>query len=433
VNSPFHHIPTRLFSELAAGGGGREAVNALASGQYSKNKWLLLGVLRTAINTGHCQAPAAQAAYNLLADVEGHDPGAVQAVISYPSVAAWASRTLATNTQMAGTDPGRLSAVAAAAAIRAKFPAEIEVPTTDNLAMLPSLGAAAAGGQTALVRSASAGAEVLSAGAATCVPSDPHQDAMGWSAVRELRIGSLRMLLDDIDPFRMPAEPRVASRLPGDEVGRWEDVLRETWQLLTRHHPDIAEEFASAVRVFVPLSLPPEGSHTSSSSAETFGAVALSEPPDAQTLAVTLAHEVQHLKLSAVLNIVELMRPDDGLRFYAPWRDDPRPVSGLLQGAYAFIGVCKFWRRQRQLDQGAAGMGAHTEFTRWRAGTQRVVNTLLSSRLLTSAGSEFVGGMAQTLRLWQDEAVPEEAQVLADGLAADHLGCWEDANGPAPA
>ena len=27
---------------------------------------------------------------------------------------------------------------------------------------------------------------------------------------------------------------------------------------------------------------------------------------------------------------------------YAPWRDDPRPISGLLQGIYAFVCITEF-------------------------------------------------------------------------------------------
>jgi hypothetical protein len=42
------------------------------------------------------------------------------------------------------------------------------------------------------------------------------------------------------------------------------------------------------------------------------------------------------------------MRPDDGQRYYAPWRADPRLASGLLQGTYAFLGVSGFWRCQRK-------------------------------------------------------------------------------------
>ncbi len=103
----------------------------------------------------------------------------------------------------------------------------------------------------------------------------------------------------------------------------------------------MAQAVAQLVRVIVPLERPSEGER-SSSSPETFGAIALSRPRNATSLAVTLIHELQHLKLSAVIDLVMLTRPDDGRRYYAPWRDDPRPVSGLLQGAYAYLGISGF-------------------------------------------------------------------------------------------
>jgi len=39
-----------------------------------------------------------------------------------------------------------------------------------------------------------------------------------------------------------------------------------------------------------------------------------------------MVHEFQHSKL------------------WAPWRTDPRPLGGLLQGVYAFLGVADTWR-----------------------------------------------------------------------------------------
>ena len=30
------------------------------------------------------------------------------------------------------------------------------------------------------------------------------------------------------------------------------------------------------------------------------------------------------------------------IAIYLPWRDDPRPAAGLLQGAYAHVGVTEF-------------------------------------------------------------------------------------------
>jgi uncharacterized protein len=430
-----HRVPRDLFDALATGGGGPEAMRELATAQYSKHALLLRAVLAAGLAAGHDQAPLARRGYDLLAAAQHHDPAAADAVIRYPSVGAWALRTLRAlrrDPAAPGADPSTLCAVAVAAAIRARLPAEVELPAVSGAVLLPSLGAAAVDGGTAVVRSNARNAEVASAATRVELPGDPHQDAPGWSALHSLRAGSLEVLIDDLDPCRMPGSANVAPRLDTAEVGRWAASFKDAWSLVRRHHPAMAAEVAAGITVIVPLTAPP-GRQVSSSSAESFGAVALSEPSDPRAFAATLAHEVQHLKLCALLDIVALTLPDDGRRFYAPWREDPRPVSGLLQGAYAYLGVSTFWRHQRHLDRGAAGLRAHTEFARWRTATAAVIETLRSSKRLTPAGLDFVQGMARTVRTWQAEPVPEEAKALARRESEQHLVCWQSANGPIPA
>ena len=212
-------------------------------------------------------------------------------------------------------------------------------------------------------------------------------------------------------------------------MSRFSVALQQAWPLLESGHPDVAAEVTQAVTVIVPL-VTARGGHISSSSSATFGAVALSEPPDPYTCAVTFAHEMQHLKLSALLDVVALTLPDDGRRYYAPWRDDPRPIGGLLQGAYAFLGVSGFWRRQRQLAHGDVRLRAETEFFRWREASARVVETLRSSGRLTPAGVAFISGMAKTLDTWRDEHVLPEAESIARHQAEQHLAGWQSENGP---
>jgi HEXXH motif-containing protein len=430
----YHRVSRPLFDAIAAGGGGAEAIRVLAAAQYSKHTLLLRGVLDAAQGVDHDQRSAALHGYELLAAAQRHDPAAAGAVIGYSSVGAWATRTLRAfrgGAALPGAVPAGLCTVAAAAAIRAGLPAEIEVPVIAEAVVLPSLGAAAAEGRGALVRNAAGGVDVVSAGGRVVVPPDPHGDAPGWSGLHRAHTGSLDVLIDDLDPFRMPAAPHVASRLPAAKAATWESAFKEAWPVLERHHPAVAAEVAAAVRVVVPLLAPPHGL-VSSSSPETFGAIALSEPSDRSMLAVTLAHEVQHLKLSALLDVVTLTRPDDGRRLYAPWRDDPRPISGLLQGAYAYLGVSGFWRRQRHLEHGDAGIRAHADFARWHAAAARVADALRSSGCLTPAGLEFVKGMARTLSTWKAEPVPEKARALAQSGAEQHRLRWQSVNGPIP-
>lgn len=434
MSLPYHQLSRMAFLALAGGGGGSDVIRELAAAQYSKHVLLLRGVLAAAQDSGRDQALRAGRAYDLLAAVQRQAPGAAQAVIGHPAVGAWALRTVRAcrgGPAMPGADPGGLSAVAAAAAVRAGLPADIEVTAVGEAVMLPSLGAARLGGGSAVLRADRGAAELTSGRQRVRLPADPHQDGPGWLALRRIRVGSLDALIDDVDQFRMPAVSDVAVRLDDAELRELDAVFQATWPLLLRDHPAIADEAAAAIRVIVPLTRPPEGERSSSSS-ETFGAIALSQPRDVSTLAVTMTHEVQHLKLCALIDLVGLVRPDDGQRYYAPWRDDPRPVSGLLQGAYAYLGVSGFWRQQRRVALGAAGIRAHAEFARWRAAAALVTSTLAASGQLTAAGAEFVRGMARTLHAWRDEHVPDEARRLARQEADEHRARWVLANGPIP-
>ena len=255
----------------------------------------------------------------------------------------------------------------------------------------------------------------------------------GWRGIRGVRAGSLDIGIDDLDPFRMPAVTGLAPRLGAREAARWARAIEQGWHLLAADHPAVATEVAAVISVIVPLSWSVHGP-LSSSSPETFGAIAMSEPPDPSTCAVTFSHEVQHLKLCALLDIVSLTMPDDGRRYYAPWREDPRPVSGLLQGAYAYLGVTRFWRH-------AASAGRRSRST---AGGQQVRAVAGGHRAghRHPAGQQAADGRGTGFRSGDVErrsphgsAEPVSAQARAIALreSRHHLARWELNNGPVPA
>ena len=296
----YHWLSAEYFGALATGGGGPEAIDVLRKSQYSKHV-LLLHTIATV-------SPAAAAAYDVLARVQREDAPAAAAVVRYPAVGAWAYHTtlaLRGGPQLPGATSDGLCAVAAAAAIRAGLATEIDVPARDGVVILPSLGAVEASATNmATIRITPDGTQVRANGVCVTIPPDCHA-APGWRPLRPLSAG---IVVDEIDPFRMPAAPHVAS---ASHLGRWRSAFADAWTLLRQHHPTVAAEVAAVITAVVPLAKPPRG-QVSSSSPEAFGAVAMSEPPDPVNLAVTLAHETQHMKLSAVLDLVRLIRPDDG-------------------------------------------------------------------------------------------------------------------------
>jgi HEXXH motif-containing protein len=229
----------------------------------------------------------------------------------------------------------------------------------------------------------------------------------------------LDAVLDDVDPFNVPAGSDIR-RVDAAAAVRWDAMLRQAWSLLAGHHRTSAAEISALVSVLVPLATAKDR-QVSATSRDAFGAVALSEPFGATSLAEV--HEVQHLKLGAFLDVVPLLSDDGAARWYAPWRDDPRPLSGLLQGAYAHLGVAGFWRRQRWLEP--EPMPGHVQFARWRGQTWEVVQTLLISGGLTPEGHAFVRRMGTTLDRWRREPVPEEAIEQANASVIRHRRAWE--------
>ena len=420
-----HRMPHDLFTALARGGGGPAAMHTLAEAQYSKHVILLRAVLNAADPASRPEDRLAVTGSELLSRVQRADPGAARAVIGYPSVGAWALHTIRGDQVVPGARPGALAAVAAAAAIRAGLSAEIEVPVTDGWVTLPSLGAAAAEGATAVVRTS---AQEVCSGAFQ-VAMRPGAD--GWRELRSLSAGALGVIVDDLDPFRMPAtDGEPAGRLAPEQVTELAAMLSSAWEVLEE---DTAAEIAALVRVIVPYRAPEHGL-VSTSSPQTFGTVAMSRQPDRYTCAETLLHEAQHIKLSALLDLVTLCKPDDGQRYYAPWREDPRPASGLLQGAYAFLGVSGYWRRQcAAAPEPEVRERAAANFARWRDGAALVCGTLLSSGQLTPEGMEFTGEMARVLAAWQREPLSAAALAVAQDRAGRHATQWHADHGAPPA
>lgn len=432
MRSRYHSIPRELFDALATGGGGPEAIGALAAAEYSKHALLLRGVLAATEAADATQARFARTGWEVLTEVRRRDHDAAARVMRYPAVGAWAAHTLrALETGTGALQAAGLAAVAAAAAVRSGIEVEIPVPSVAGVVSLPSLGVALVDADSAVVRSFRGGAEIRWAHGRVEIPASAQLDAPGWFGLRDCHAGGLEAVIEDLDPFRMPAVDGLAPRLTEGEALTWRRALQQGWRVLAAVHPAAAAEAAAAISVIVPLRRSVYG-HVSSSSPDTFGAVAMSEPPDPDTCASTLTHELQHVKLCAVLDIVRLTLRDDGRRFYAPWRDDPRPVAGLLQGAYAFVGVTEFWRRRRRQAANAAQLRADGEFALWRAGTTRVIHTLLSSNGLTPVGADFVQRMAQTVGSWMSEPVSPQARAFARSEAENHLARWELRHGPVP-
>ncbi|WP_055491866.1 HEXXH motif-containing putative peptide modification protein [Streptomyces sp. TP-A0356] len=415
-------VPDTVFDALAGGEGGAEAVALLRRARRSRNLLLLRYVL-----DGPCGAVAREAA-ELLSRVERTAPTAVETVVEGPSFGPWAHRAARDCPEhRRGRCTARdLAALATVAAVRAGAAAEISVPVHEGTLRLPGLGTALRMGDEdeALVVTGegtrcpertgpvepgtpgpSAGAPgdavagpcpvaIRLAGRTVTLPRDPFRVGRDWSPVAVLearhRGVTLRLPLETADP-----------RLPSLDTARagpdaWQGLLQPAWELLVESHPRRAEELVAGLNAIVPLPAPARGV-ASSTSRHAFGTVLASWPADPERLALTLLHEFQHSKLSALTDLVTLYEPGGPPRLYAPWRPDPRPPGGLLQGIYAHLGDLAFWRDRSGKRQGPEQADAVWRYAQTRAHAERGLSEAWARVRLTELGTRFLTRAAETV------------------------------------
>nr|WP_272926744.1 HEXXH motif domain-containing protein [Streptomyces sp. SID4946] len=332
---------------------------------------------------------------------------------------------------------GHLAALAAAAAARAGLEFDITVPVRRGLVPLPTLGCAVLPDPepwgTARVTGRKGRVRVTSASGLVEVPADPDRRELDWIPVRRTTLGSgsraKPLVLEELDPYRTFPRPSEPSLLSPAEAAYWESSLAKAWDVLLRDEPESTEAMRRGLMSVAPTPVRERFRPHSSTAGDAFGGVTASRPDDVAQLAATLVHEFQHTKLGGLMHLEPLTEPPADPEtpetlFYAPWRDDPRPLGGLLQGIYAFFGVTRFWRAHRQTADPAYAPLAHFEFALWRAQVWAALNTVSGHERLTSVGRYVVERLTERCAAWLTEEIPETPLRLAEEAAADHHARW---------
>ncbi len=68
-------------------------------------------------------------------------------------------------------------------------------------------------------------------------------------------------------------------------------------------------------------------------------------------VAESILHEAMHLKLTLIENIVPLVKPDNNSLYYSPWRDEPRPVGGVLHGLFVFKAISEYYEECYKMEK----------------------------------------------------------------------------------
>ncbi|MEU5998694.1 HEXXH motif domain-containing protein [Streptomyces sp. NPDC047197] len=446
----FHRLSAPSVRALARGEGGRAAVEELLTAERSR-RLLLLRALADGLSGGDPAQPAGTdpmshgAAWSLLGRAQREAPQAFEDILMCPHTGMWLSLALR---RMRGATAyedaplwvvvGHLSALAAAAAARAGLDFTLTVPVRHGRVPLPTLGCAVLAEATEPWGTAQVQARDgllrITGGRETVTAGPPwSRAAPGWHAVRRLELdgtGSGKFLmLDELDPYRTFPHPSPPRLLSAAEARTWQDLISDAWEILRRDEPESAEAMRVGLMSLAPTPARERYRPHSVTAGDAFGGVMASRPDDVAQLAATLVHEFQHTKLGGLIHLGPLSAPPapKGAReqlFYAPWRDDPRPLSGLLQGIYAFAGVARFWCVHRHAADAAQAPMAHFEFALWRAQVSSTVELVHRHEHLTALGRRLLGALRGRCLQWMAEPVPPPELALAQEAADDHRARW---------
>ncbi|MEV0781563.1 HEXXH motif-containing putative peptide modification protein [Streptomyces sp. NPDC050423] len=455
-------IPDRVLRELGRTEGDTDSLGLLVRDQDTRRLVLLRAVLDAAAAAPTTVCPPRlldrlREDWALLEAAERADRAAVRTVLFHPMTGPWAQRLLGGLTGTTAMTPelhadlAHLSALATAAAIRAALPCTARLAPREGLLSLPTLGAVRADdgpvelthmdGDMTICPFDAPPLSVRTLPDGTMTSADPR-----WLPVLTLPAvlpGAGPVPLDDLDPYRTRGTGlechglSAATHIDDSERKAWNESWSGVEPLLRVGGEHRLTEAAVLLRCLVPLGPPPgsgpagqSAAHCSGTRREAFGAVLSSKPATPAYFASTLVHELQHTKLAALGALVRLHHEDATPRHFAPWRSDPRPFDGLLQGAYSHLALADYWQR---FALGARRVThrdlAWAEHARSHRQVGAVLPVLAGSAALTTEGRVLVNEMITVYHRLEDSPPPTGHLARAEAYVSTAKVIWQQRNG----
>ncbi|WP_186776715.1 aKG-HExxH-type peptide beta-hydroxylase [Streptomyces salinarius] len=416
--------PSEILSELASTRPRPAAVAALRAAVHARRMLLVKSLLVRVDRHSTAMAPTAHRRFErdweTLERTERADPAAVRDVLDYPMTGIWLTEALAAPL---GTEfeahLAHLSGVSAAAVVRAGCEADRTLTAPAGVLTLPGIGVLSCpSGRARLVgRDGRVRVEDERRGAAAVlfrpgadgrpVVERPEGEDAGWSGLRTFPGGTV--VLEDLDPYRVPAPGIGPSALPAARClpsarALWFERWRAAQTFMSAADPARAAEIGAVLRAVVPLASPQpaDGAPVSATLRAAPCAVLTQLPAGGRELAESLVHETHHTKLAALNELLPLCRPDGTTLHHVGWRPDPRPVPAVLQGAYAHLALTDLSSRmlRGRVLPSALRRWAAEQFPDYREQVGTALSILRESDELTSAGREFVQRM-----VWHHESL----------------------------
>ncbi|MBE9185311.1 hypothetical protein IQ270_11460 [Microcoleus sp. LEGE 07076] len=210
---------------------------------------------------------------------------------------------------------------------------------------------------------------------------------------------------------------------------KWLSSLEEAWFWIDSCSTLLASEIFMGVQSLVPVHSHAIDVHRSQTFREIPGLLVLSWMSDTSVIVEALVHEYHHHKLNALLNLDPIIvEGSPEAIYYSPWRDDPRPLSGILQGIYVFQAVLEFGHKILKTD--IPILQEKRLKQRVYTAKQQLLTAL--KVLTTNAKFSLIGqALIEAIEENIDRVEPEISQTekqLIDVRLKEHQQKWEAAN-----
>jgi hypothetical protein len=236
-----------------------------------------------------------------------------------------------------------------------------------------------------------------------------------------------------------PEGSGITSVTPTDlEEQNWLKVLRQAYSILSTDAAalNLARSFG---RLVAPVRSEAVDVHCSVSFSAKPGVLYMSWSPNPLIIAEGMVHEADHQFYDEITRGLALWSAPleaQSCKYLSPWRDDPRPLDGLLTGASAFTRVAELWQRILSSDPQSVDsdyIGQRCTLTVLQS--LDAISTIKGSEPPTQPGQEIIQNLERRGQAVVKiiESHPSFAQWvrIASAVQDEHKQNWAARNGSA--
>ncbi|WP_159297698.1 aKG-HExxH-type peptide beta-hydroxylase [Microcystis aeruginosa] len=210
---------------------------------------------------------------------------------------------------------------------------------------------------------------------------------------------------------------------------KWLSSLEEAWFWIDSCSNFLSSEMLIGVQSLIPVYSHAIDVHRSQTFREIPGLLVLSWMSDTSVIVEALVHEYHHHKLNTLLNLDSIII--GGSReeiYYSPWRDDPRPLYGILQAIYVFQAVLEFWHNFLKKDipvlqEKRLQQRVYTA----KVQLQTALKVLKDNAEFSGIGQALIQAIEENSNKFDSE-LPQVEQESIDARLKEHRQKWETEN-----